>query len=63
VSIAFSNVSVVNVPLGCRCGVLLTFLALFVYAFNAGKMFFAFVVGLFSIVACVGGTFSLSTGS
>jgi hypothetical protein len=42
---------------------MLTFLALFVYVFGASKMFFTFVVRLFNIAACVGGTFFLSTGS
>ncbi len=59
VSIVFSKVSTTHVPLGFKRGVLLTFLALFVCVVGASKMFFAFVVGLFNIATCVGGTFSL----
>ncbi len=62
-SIASSKILIVHVPFGCRQRVLLTFLALFVCALGVGRIFFAFIVGLFGIVACANGTFSLFVGS
>ncbi len=62
-SIDFSKVSTTHVPLGCKRGVLLTFLALFVCVVGASNMFFAFGVGLFNIATCVGGKISLCIGS